>query len=125
MTETPPDKVLKIFDASGNFIGVFIPAEQWEKISGAAPPNAPDEHSHDLAGFNELMESWTFSYPYDPSVICPVCGNASTDWREDADMPFILSSANMGGLLVFRCNKCDATIRHKYYKNKVVKEHSE
>ena len=68
------------------------------------------------------MDSWDFPYEYSPAVKCPVCGSETEDWRTDPFHPFLLSNANMGGLLVFHCAQCGCTIRQKHFKDKMVTE---
>lgn len=119
------DEIMKLFDASGNFTGVFVPAALWDKLEKHLDkPALPDNGGDDLDGFRELLESWSFAYPYDPAVSCPSCGQKSDDWRVDPERPFRLSSASLGGLMVFQCARCGATIRHKYFRRHVAKEYS-
>lgn len=119
------DEIMKLFDANGNFTGVFVPAAIWENLERQLDQTKALENAgDDLDGFRELLDSWSFSYPYDPAVDCPVCGQKSEDWQNDPAHPFRLSSASLGGLLVFQCAKCGATIRHKYFRRHVAKEYS-
>ena len=121
----PYNDILKIFDSSGAFVGVFVPAKQWEALEKTLAPAArPVGTDHDLEGFNELLASWNFAYSYDPAVTCPVCGCHTENWQVDSGQPFRLVSASIGGLLVFHCRQCGTTIRHKYYRRHMVKEHS-
>lgn len=117
------DSVIKMYDVTGNFMGVFVPAAQWAEIEKLFQETRDNPESEDdLSGFKELLESWTYSYPYDPAVSCPVCGTESKDWRSDPSRPFRLNAANIGGLLVFHCNNCGATIRHKYFRRHMSRE---
>ncbi|MDD7478117.1 MAG: hypothetical protein PUK52_10210 [Desulfovibrio sp.] len=78
--------------------------------------------SEPLDDFRRFMDSWDFPYEYSPAVKCPVCGSETEDWRTDPFHPFLLSNANMGGLLVFHCTQCGSTIRQKHFKDKMVTE---
>ena len=78
--------------------------------------------SEPLDDFRRFMDSWDFPYEYSPAVKCPVCGSETEDWRTDPFHPFLLSNANMGGLLVFHCTQCGCTIRQKHFKDKMVTE---
>lgn len=119
------DSIIKMYDAAENFIGVFVPAVHWSKIEKFFPESRKDEEPEDdMTGFNELLASWSFAYPYDPAVSCPVCGAESRDWRSDPARPFRLNTANIGGLLVFHCNNCGATIRHKYFRRHMSREYT-
>lgn len=119
------DEIMKLYDSDGVFAGVFVPASLWSRFEGSLVPSAAKSQAgDDLTAFNELLESWSFAYPYDPAVSCPACGSATGDWRSDPAHPFRLSSASLGGLLVFQCEKCGATIRHKYFRRHVAKEYT-
>ncbi len=77
-----------------------------------------------LKEFRSFLEHWDYDYEYAAGVVCPACGNATSDWRTDPAHPFHLSNANAGGLLVFQCMHCGATIRQKHFKDEVVVEHT-
>ncbi len=77
-----------------------------------------------LKEFRAFLENWDNDYEYDASVVCPVCGKQTSDWRTDPLHPFHLRNANAGGLLVFHCSGCSATIRLKHFKDKIVREHT-
>ena len=119
----PFTNILHLHDSQGNLAGVFIPASIWQKIEPAinnlkttcAP--APDKSQEEFAAF---LQCWDFRYPYDPSVLCPYCQAFTPNWQND-DL-FLLHTANIGGLLVFKCSHCGATIRQKHFKDKRVTE---
>lgn len=112
------NEITRLFDANKNFIGVFIPAEVWIELEKSLKkPEYIGRNSSDtaLAEFEKFIKSWDFPYKYDPSVECANCRAFSTDWRRTQD--FKLHNANIGGLLVFHCNHCGATIRQKHFKD--------
>lgn len=121
-----------ITDIKGNIDSVVIPWAIWEKIepkvrnllSIEAKPQELVQAEGPLASFEELMQCWDFKYPYSPSVTCPHCAAAVDDWRNDPKQSFVLTNANIGGLLVFHCRACGTTIRQKHFHNHVAIEHS-
>lgn len=120
------ERILKIHDSHGNLSGVMVPTDIWAEIENSLVKSIAknSEVREDLSGFNDLMQAWNFRYPYDPAVQCPKCGNQTPDWREDDPRVFMLVSGSLGGLLVFHCNKCGATVRHKYFKDHMAVEAS-
>lgn len=119
--------------ADGEPVFVVLPIALWKAVEsqivpllGKADTSAPmlSQSPQALRGFEELMQYWDFRYPYVPEVRCPSCGKTTLDWRHDADSPFILTNANIGGLLVFHCRACGSTIRQKYFPDHVAFEHT-
>ena len=108
-----------ITDIKGNISSVIIPWPLWEKmepkvrsiLAADAKPQELEQAAGPLESFEELMKFWDFKYPYSPSVTCPHCAASTEDWRNDPQRPFILTNANIGGLLVFHCRACGTTIR--------------
>ena len=84
----------------------------------------PLEHLNDepVADFERLLQFWDFRYPYSPEVTCPHCGAHTADWRNDPAHPFHLTTANLGGLLVFRCKSCQSTVRQKHFRDHMAVE---
>lgn len=122
--------LLFVRDAGGVLRGVQLSPELWERV-GASVRAAADameadgrEAAEPLEDFRVLMQHWDFRYPYDPGVSCPCCGASTADWREDPAHPFQLHTANIGGLLVFHCRKCRATIRQKHFRDHRALEHT-
>lgn len=121
-----------VTDAKGNVASVIIPWPLWEKMEpkvrnllvADVKPQELTQAPGPLAGFDELMQYWDFKYPYSPAVTCPHCGVSAPDWRNDPNKNFILTNANIGGLLVFHCRACGTTIRQKHFHNHVAVEHT-
>ena len=121
-----------ITDIKGNISSVIIPWPLWEKmepkvrsiLAADAKPQELEQAAGPLESFEELMKFWDFKYPYGPSVTCPLCAASTEDWRNDPQRPFILTNANIGGLLVFHCRACGTTIRQKHFHKHVAVEHS-
>ncbi|MBO4300935.1 MAG: hypothetical protein J5861_04955 [Desulfovibrio sp.] len=126
------DCVQYILDSAGKPAYVVLPVDVWSKIEASvAPllkeqPSSPTlvQSSGPLQSFEEFMQCWDFRYAYDPAVHCPHCGVETSDWRNDPNSPFVLTNANIGGLLVFHCRRCGTTIRQKHFRDHVALEHS-
>lgn len=124
-------KLLFLTDDRNQIHAVQIPWELWQKIEPLARPaldalvrGPSEEVAEPLAAFEEFLQYWDFRYPYSPAVCCPHCGAATQNWREDPEHPFRLANANVGGLLVFHCRSCGATIRQKHFRDHMTVEHT-
>ena len=93
-------------------------------LDAEAGPKEITQAAGPLASFDELMQFWDFKYPYSPSVTCPHCQATTADWRNDPAQPFVLTNANIGGLLVFYCRACGTTIRQKHFHKHMAVEHT-
>ena len=126
--------ILYLVDDKGTIQSVQLSAALWKKVESLVTPflassstDSPKElvqKQGPLNDFHTLLQFWDFSYPYTPSVSCPVCGAKTEDWIEDKEHKFILTNANLGGLLVFHCKQCGTTIRQKHFKDHIAYEHS-
>ena len=122
------EEIQYVTDKVGNIVAVQIPFSLWERLKGALPDKAPTDAStaadasEPLDGFADFLRYWDFRYPYDPAVSCPHCCVHVADWRDAPGHPFRLANANLGGLLVFRCTSCGATIRQKHFRDHVALE---
>lgn len=119
-------RILRLYDESGNLQAVQIPSMLWSKIERRVMEiiSPPQPTLENMEEFKALMASWDYTYPYIPRVACPACGAESADWQADNPRRFRLKCGNVGGLLVFHCENCGATIRHKYYKRHMEVEHT-
>lgn len=119
-----------VTDENGNIVAVQLPLALWEKLKPSleaehAEPSAPMAPAPEpLDAFADFLRYWDFRYSYDPAVRCPHCGREVTDWRTAPGHPFRLKNANFGGLLVFHCEGCGATIRQKHFRDHVALESS-
>jgi hypothetical protein len=119
-----PDHFVKLYDKKGNLSLVCLSAELWVKISAKAEPlidkalgleeKVYPEPMHEWEAF---LRTWDFRYPVETNVQCLHCGAASANWAEDPQKPFHLKSAQLGGLVVFDCKQCGATVRKKHFKD--------
>lgn len=121
--------LLYLTDRQGNLEGVQLSAALWSHCEAAVVKalkamEPPLEHLNDepVADFERLLQFWDFRYPYSPEVTCPHCGAHTADWRNDPAHPFHLTTANLGGLLVFRCKSCQSTVRQKHFRDHMVVE---
>ena len=121
-----------VTDAKVNVEYVLLPWDLWRRLEPQAAalhakPQQPENLEQPpgpLADFDALLRTWDFRYPYSPAVSCPHCGAATEDWRTDPAQPFVLTNANIGGLLVFHCRACGTTIRQKHFRDHQALEHS-
>ncbi len=121
-----------VTDAKGNVEAVQLSYKFWEQIEPKVrshikcqPADEPLVQAEaPLKGFDQLLQFWDFKYPYTPDVACPHCGAKTDDWRTDAAQPFLLTNANIGGLMVFLCKCCRTTVRKKHFHRHVAVEHT-
>ncbi|MBD5538641.1 MAG: hypothetical protein HDQ94_01375 [Desulfovibrio sp.] len=122
------EQILYLTDERGNIVAVQLPVALWERVKDALPadgtpsPAGVNAAAEPLEGFEDFLRYWDFRYPYDPAVSCPHCGAHVADWRTAPGHPFQLANANLGGLLVFHCKGCGATIRQKHFRDHVALE---
>ena len=122
------EEIHYVTDAHGNIVAVQVPYSLWERLKGALTPEAEAASATEadvpepMDGFADFLRYWDFRYPYDPAVSCPHCGVRVADWRTAPGHPFRLANANLGGLLVFHCTSCGATIRQKHFRDHVALE---
>lgn len=124
-------QIFYLRDAAGHLQAVQLSTTLWAKVEHLVQPflhesqvsKLPAEAQEPLESFAEFLQFWDFAYPYSPAVSCPHCGQSAEDWRAAPGHPFVLVNANLGGLLVFRCKKCQTTIRQKHFRDHVALEH--
>ena len=97
--------LLYLTDRQGNLEGVQLSAALWSHCEAAVVKalkamEPPLEHLNDE----------------------PVAGAHTADWRDDPAHPFHLTTANLGGLLVFRCKSCQSTVRQKHFRDHMAVE---
>lgn len=111
----------------GDILSVVVPYDLWQRLEPEAKKllaasEKPALRPEPMADFETLMEYWDFRYPYSPAVTCPACGKSTDDWRNDPEHPFWLKNATLGGLLVFHCQHCGASVRQKHFTDHVAVE---
>lgn len=112
--------ILYLYDADGKLCAVQLSSALWKKVeagvfAAAQSPvesrAAPEPHE----AWEEFKLYWDFKYPVCADMLCLHCGTRTQDWEHDPAHPFQLRSAQLGGLLVFRCINCGATVRKKHF----------
>lgn len=122
------DHIRELFDEKGNLIGCLLTAEAWlacgdnVKAQLGVTPAAEEEPAEPIHEWETLKEYWDFNYPPSYDVSCDECGSKTENWLEDEPREFRLTSANLGGLVSFRCLKCQARVQKKHFKDEVVSE---
>lgn len=122
--------ILYVVNAEGQCQSVQLSVALWERVEKQVKVTLrrmtedvdPFAKPEPLAALAELKAYWDFTYPYEPSLHCEICKMQTDDWENDPQHPFHLVNANLGGLLVFRCKKCFATVRKKNFHRKSVIE---
>lgn len=117
----------ELYDKEGNLIGALLTAEAWTAVKdnvyealGVAPSKPTvDDRPEPVSDWEMLKEYWDYPYPVDTDVSCDNCGNATEDWAADEPRKFKLSSANLAGLVSFRCTKCQAKVTKKHFKDEI------
>lgn len=126
------DHFLPLYNKKGNLYAVMLSAELWAKYQARLEPTLrdileemePTQHLEPLHQWDEFKEYWDFKYPHCADVLCKNCGAATEDWTNDPARTFRLKSAQLGGLVVFHCNSCGATVRKKHFKDHMCFEFS-
>jgi len=119
----------ELFDKDGNLIGALLTAEAWTAVRdqvmtalGVSEAPTVQEKPEPLSDWEELIKYWDFPYPVDMDVACDNCGNETADWSKDDPRRFRLTSANLAGLVSFKCMNCQAKVAKKHFKDKIATE---
>ena len=123
------DHITELFDKDGNLIGALLTAQAWTAVRdqvmaglGIQDTPAVVEKPEPLADCETLQQYWDFPYPVDTDVVCENCDSATDDWTADDPRKFRLTSANMAGLVSFKCMNCQAKVVKKHFKDKISTE---
>lgn len=123
------DHITELFDKDGNLIGALLTAPAWIAVRdqvmaglGIQDTAAVAEKPEPLADWETLQQYWDFPYPVDTDVACENCGNATGDWAADDPRRFRLTSANLAGLVSFKCMNCQAKVVKKHFKDQISTE---
>lgn len=124
------EHINELFDKDGNLIGCLLSAEAWSAARTTIldtlgiKDNAPtvEETPEPVSEWETLKEYWDFDYPVDTDVACAHCGNETPDWSADTPRKFRLTSANLAGLVSFKCMECQSKIQKKHFKDEIITE---
>lgn len=126
------DHFLPLYDSNGTLYAVLLSADLWLRYRHKLEPQVnalleemePTVRPEPLHEWEEFKAYWDFKYPLCADVSCGNCGAHTDNWLEDPQKLFRLRSAQLGGLVVFGCNSCGATVRKKHFKDHVCFEYS-
>lgn len=126
------ESFFRVYGQDGSLHAVMLSASLWEKVGHILEPKIWEimrgseslESPEPLHEWEELKKYWNFKYPVCTDVQCGNCGLVTDDWEHDPEKRFRLKSASFGGLVVFTCSGCGATIRKKHFKDHVCFEYS-
>jgi hypothetical protein len=123
------DHITELYDKNGSLIGALLSPQAWEAARpavmaalGLADTAEPAPTPEPLADWETFTQYWDFAYPVDTDVHCEHCGNTTSDWRADEPRKFRLTSANLAGLVSFRCTGCQAKVVKKHFKDVIKTE---
>lgn len=123
------DHINELYDKEGNLIGALLSAEAWNHVKkdilsalGLEDKAPVAEIFEPLSDWETLQEYWDYSYPVDTDVQCAHCGSSTDDWAADEPRLFHLTSANLAGLVSFKCVKCQSKIAKKHFKDEIKTE---
>ncbi|MDP2848495.1 MAG: hypothetical protein Q8O35_09910 [Humidesulfovibrio sp.] len=113
----------ELFDAKGQPVGALLGPEAWAFVRETVLSRfAPTERTtidveEPMQDWRDLVQYWDFKYPVDHDVCCGHCGNTTDAWELDEPRKFILTVANLGGLVTFRCVACQSKILKRHFKD--------
>lgn len=124
------EHINELYDKNGNLIGALLTAEAWNHVKKDVMSSlgvkekqpVPAEKPEPTKDWITLTEYWDYPYPVDYDVKCEHCGNETPDWRNDEPRRFWLSSANLAGLVAFRCMNCQSKVVKKHFKDEIITE---
>jgi hypothetical protein len=127
----PLISVQTLYSATGESVGVYIPAELWAEAEAEVLPGlqaaqerlyGPKPQAEPMQDWELLVANWDFKYPVDMQVSCGQCGASTLNWQEDEPRRFRLKAASLGGLVVFECQSCKARVSKRHFKDGVTTE---
>ncbi len=123
------DHINELYDKDGNLIGALLTAEAWKHVKdsvlaslGIEEKPAAQDVFEPVNDWETLKQYWDYPYPVDMDVACENCGNSTEDWSADSPRRFYLTSANLAGLVSFRCTACEAKVVKKHFKDEIITE---
>jgi hypothetical protein len=121
-----------LYDKDGEVHSVMLSGALWSRsrrrlealIRAVLEEMEPTPRPEPVNEWEDFKNYWDFSYPLCADVVCGNCGARTDDWLADPTKLFRLKSAQLGGLVVFHCTSCGATVRKKHFKDHICFEFS-
>ncbi|MBI9078821.1 MAG: hypothetical protein JEY79_03665 [Pseudodesulfovibrio sp.] len=120
------DHIHELFDKDGNPIGALLSAEAWTAVKsqvfaklGLVDDSVKPENAEPTSDWETLKSYWDYPYPIDTDVHCECCGNKTSEWAADEPRLFRLTSANLAGLVSFKCMNCQAKVVKKHFSKEI------
>lgn len=120
------DGVTHLYDNKGNFLGVMIAPDVWEKTKHKvahffeqAKPAALKVLPEPMEDWESLKAFWDFKYPINKEVFCENCQSCTNDWEADSPRKFRLMACNIGGLARFECQECHGLVTKRHFKDEI------
>lgn len=122
--------IVPLYTKEGTLHGILLSPEIWERAGSRLTPILeqtieamyPTQHEEPMEDWQMFKDYWDFKYPFNAEVECQCCGAKVDDWEHDPEKTFRLKNASLSGLLVFHCNKCNASVRKKHFKDHICYE---
>ena len=118
-----------LYNQDGSLHAVMLSPDLWAQVQDeimqhvSSPPEATEQAiCEPMEDWECLLSYWDFQYPPTAEVCCEECGARSEDWTKDSPRKFTLRAANLGGLVRFRCNACNANITKRHFKDHIACE---
>ncbi|GAB7021623.1 hypothetical protein [Salidesulfovibrio brasiliensis] len=123
------EHIRELYDKDGTLIGCLLTAEAWQaagdqikELLGLKEEVQQPKAKEPVQEWNTLKEYWDFPYQPKNDVRCDECGSSTEDWLQDEPRKFTMTSATLGGLVSYRCEKCRSRVQKKHFKDEVVFE---
>ena len=119
------NQIQELYDQEQNLNVVLISPELWAKVKDHVLAEAGledevcEEPAEPIEQWEMLIKLWDFDYPVNQEAHCDHCGAKTDDFLADDPRKFLITSANMAGLLSLRCQNCNSKITKRHFKDHI------